>query len=94
MLEKSEYHYFKKSSFFGEKVSKEKNVNETIKYLNHFKSNIEPLPNDHYQQLLLLIDYFKDNDQLITNWYFIDPDYKDSTGPAKFTLGIFLLILF
>jgi hypothetical protein len=32
-----EYHYDEKSSFFGKKVSKEKNVNETIKYLNYLK---------------------------------------------------------
>jgi hypothetical protein len=64
------------------------------KYLDYLKQHIKPLPADHHQQLLLLIDICNNNNELITNRYCIHSDYKDSTGPAKFYLSIFLLILF
>ena len=94
MLGKSEKHYLEKSNFFGKKLSKQENTNEKIKYLNYFEENIKPLPPQHHQQLLLLIDIFNNNNDLITNWYHIDPTYKDSTGPAKFNLSMFMLIFF
>lgn len=60
--------------------------------MNYFEENIKPLPPQHNQQLLLLIDYFNNDNKLITNHYCINSDYEDSSCPAKFALGIFMLI--
>jgi hypothetical protein len=64
---------------------------ETIKFINHLKQNIKPLPPQHNQQLLFLIDFFDSQNKCIINWYRIHPNYKDSPGPAKFLLCTFFV---
>jgi hypothetical protein len=69
-------------------VSKEKVVTKTIRYLNLFKKNIKPLPPQHYEQLLFLIDICKQDEEPITNTYLINKSYKDSSNLPMFKLRI------